>query len=70
MPNIMRAPRLAQLTDTDLERAIDVCYRSLVAARSHPSKAAAWRVMCRLIGQRTQQGIDKLEAQRGLVRPS
>ena len=66
----MNARHLTQLNDTDLERAIHVCYRSLVTARSHPSKAAAWRVMCRLIGQRTQQGIDKLEAQRGLVRPS
>ncbi len=67
MRNVHRARHLAQLTNTDLERAIDVCYRSLITAREGPSKTAAWRVMRRLIQQRTPQNIAKLEAQRGLT---
>jgi hypothetical protein len=68
--NIMRAPRLAQLTDSQRENAIRTAHRALVGSQDKSSKAAAWRVLCRLIKSRSPEAIARLEEERGLARPS
>jgi hypothetical protein len=64
------APRVGQLSDSQLEQVIHRCHRRLVTARDLPSKAAAWRVLCRLIKTRSPEAIARLERERGLVKPS
>jgi len=60
----------AQISDSQREQVIHRCHRRLVAASDMSTKAAAWRLMRRLIRQRSPKAIAKLEAERGLVRPS
>jgi hypothetical protein len=70
MRKIPFAPRRAQISDSQLEQVIHRCHRRLVAARDLPSRAAAWRVLCRLIKSRSPEAIARLEQERGLVKPS
>jgi len=66
----MRGRHLAQISDSQLEQVIHRCHRRLVTAQDLPSKAAAWRVLCRLIKSRSPAAIARLEVQRGLTKPS
>lgn len=71
MRKVPFAARGGQLSDSQfLEQAIHRCHRRLVTARDLPSKAAAWRVLCRLIKARSPEAIARLEQERGLVKPS
>lgn len=69
MRTLPLAPRLAQLSDSQLERAIHLSHRRLISARDVPGKAAAWRVLCHLIKARSPEAIARMERERGLVRP-
>jgi hypothetical protein len=62
--------RVAQLDDSELERAINLSHRQLVLARDLPNKAAAWRVLCRLIKARSPEAIARMERERGLAKAS
>lgn len=64
------APRRAQISDSQLEQVIHRCHRRLVSAPDLSSKAAAWRVLCRLVKSRSPEAIGRLERERGLVKPS
>jgi hypothetical protein len=64
------APRLAQLSDSQLENAIRIAHRALINAKEHRSKAAAWRVMSELIKGRSPQAVARMEQERGLAKPS
>jgi len=66
----MRAPRLAQLSDAQRENAIRLAHRALVDRPSLKGKAQAWQQLCTLIKSRSPAAIARLEAERGLVRPS
>jgi hypothetical protein len=70
MRTIPLAPRLAQLSDSQLEQVIHRCHRRLVAARDLPGRAAAWRLMRRLIRARSPETVARLERERGLVAPT
>jgi hypothetical protein len=61
------APRLAQLSDSQLENAIRIAHRALINAKEHRSKAAAWRVMCQLIKARSPETVARMERALGLV---
>jgi hypothetical protein len=67
MRNVPLAPRLAQLSDSQLEQVIHRCHRRLVAAADLPSKAAAWRVLRQLVNSRSPEAIARLERERGLT---
>ena len=66
----MRAPFAAQLSDAQRENAIRVAYRALVGRPSLNGQAEAWQQLCTLVKSRSTAAIARLEAQRGLVRPS
>jgi len=70
MRTIHLAPRLAQLSDHQLEQVIHRCHRRLVAASDLRSKAVAWRMLSRLIKARSPEAIARLERERGLVKAS
>jgi len=70
MRKVALTPRIGQLSDSQLEQVIHRCHRRLVAARDLPSRAAAWRILCRLIKARSPEAIARLERERGLVKPS
>ena len=70
MRKIPLAPRLAQLSDSQLEQVIHRCHRRLVTAPDFQSKAAAWRVRCRLIKSRSPAAVAHLEVERGLAKRS
>jgi hypothetical protein len=69
MRTLPLAPRLAQLSDSQLELAIHLSHRRLISASDIPSKAAAWRVMCQLIKGRSPQTVARMEQERGLAKP-
>jgi hypothetical protein len=58
---------LAQLTDAQRENAIQFAHGALVGIKSDIHKAAAWRVLCRLIKSRTHEAVARLEFERGLA---
>lgn len=62
------APGLHSLNDTARELAIRRCHRTLIVAADMPSKAAAWRMMCKLIKSRSPEAVARLEEERGLAR--
>lgn len=70
MRTIPLAPRLTQISDSQLEQIIHRCHRRLVSARDLPTKAAAWRVLCRLIKARSPEAIARMERERGLTKSS
>lgn len=70
MRTLPLAPRLAQLSDSQLERAIHLSHRRLVSAPDISTKVAAWHVMCQLIKGRSQQTIARMERERGLAKAS
>lgn len=67
MRTIPLAPRLKQLSPSQLEHVIHRCHRRLISAHDLPTKAAAWRVLCRLIKARSPETIARMERERGLV---
>ena len=70
MRTLPLAPRLAQLSDSDIENAIRRAHLALITAKELRSKAAAWRIMCRLIKGRSPEAIARMEQERGLARHS
>ena len=68
MSTITSVRRIAQLSDSELERAIKLSHRRLISARDICEKAAAWQVLCRLIKSRSPKAIARMELERGLVR--
>jgi hypothetical protein len=58
---------MAQLTDDQLEIAIDLCHLELSRASSRIRRIAAWRVMRTLIQHRSSVAIERMEAVRGLA---
>jgi hypothetical protein len=70
MRNLSLAPRLAQLSDSQLEQAIHRCHRRLVSACDVPSKAAAWNVLSRLVKSRSPEAVARMERERGVAKPS
>jgi hypothetical protein len=64
----IRARHPAQMNDSQLEAAIHSAHRALITARYIRGKAAAWRIMTRLIRCRSPEAIARMEQERGLVR--
>lgn len=65
--HLYHARRLKQLSDDQRENAIQFAHRALASSRDTRSKAAAWRVLSRLIKSRSPQAIARLEIERGLA---
>jgi hypothetical protein len=64
----MRAPRSAQLKDSQRDTAIELALRILVAAPGVDDKARAWQILSQLVKGRSPAQVARLEEQRGLVR--